>query len=231
MARIVKKAEERRSEILQKAQELFYEYGYNKTSVNMIIKSMNISKGAFYHYFSSKENLLDSLADQLSDGIKKKIQSVIENDKFNAIEKLNQVYYESGSFKVKNIDFILAITEGLYSDNNLLLRHKFHNRSLKEFSPLFAKVFKQGIKEGVFNIDKPEIVAKMILLFGFSMSELNAKLILEMKDNPEKLDDLIDNVKIYQYSVERILNAPENSIIAFTEEFFDAFRENIVNSK
>ena len=98
MARIVKKAEERRSEILQKAQELFYTHGYAKTSVSMVIDALGISKGAFYHYFKSKEELLDSLAAVLSQNIKSRIEAGVNDQNLNAIEKLNKMYYESGTY-------------------------------------------------------------------------------------------------------------------------------------
>ncbi len=227
MARIVKKAEERRKEILQKAQELFYRHGYTNTTVSMVIEALQISKGAFYHYFKSKEELLDSLADILSQNIRSKIETVVKDTSLNAIDKLNKMYYESGSYKIENIDFILVITEALYKDDNLLLRHKFQSNSLEEFVPLLASIFRQGKEESVFNIEKPEVMARIVLLFGMSISEQNAKLILQLKDHPEKLDEIIDNLSIYQLSVERMLNAPLNSVIAFDKKFFEAFRKKI----
>ena len=231
MARIVKKAEERRSEILQKAQELFYINGYTKTSVNMVIEALGISKGAFYHYFKSKEELLDSLAENLSQNIKSKIETVVIDPDLNAIEKLNKMYYESGNYKVENIDFIMTITEALYNDNNLLMRYKFNNRSIESFVPLLAAIFQQGKEENVFEIENPIIMARIILLFGISISEHNAKLFLQLKKKPQKLDEIINNLSIYQRSVERMLNAPENSVVAFDKKFFDAFRDKLVGSK
>jgi AcrR family transcriptional regulator len=231
MARVVKKAAERRREILQKAQELFYRIGYNKTSVNMVIEALGISKGAFYHYFKSKEELLDSLADNISEDIKGKIEAVINDKNLNAIEKLNKMYYESGSYKVENIDFIMAITNALYNDDNLLLRYKFHSKSIEDFVPLMAAIFQQGKDEGVFDIDNPEVMARTVLLFGMCIAEHNAKLLLQLKDNPEKLEEMYEYFMIYQRSVERMLNAPKDSIIAFDKKFFEAFGIYLKDSK
>ncbi len=231
MARIVKKAEERRSEILMKAQELFYVHGYTRTSVNMVIEALGISKGAFYHYFKSKEELLDSLADILSQNIKSKIEAVVDNGNLNAIEKLNKMYHESGTYKVENIDFIMTITEALYNDDNLLLRYKFQNKSLENFVPLLAMIFQQGKEEAVFNIEKPEVMARIVLLFGMSISEHNAKLLLKLRSHPENLDEIINNLSIYQRSVERMLNAPKDSVIAFDKIFFEAFKDKLVSPK
>ncbi len=50
-----------RQEILNAAWELFDKNGYEKTTVNEIIKKANTSKGGFYYYFKAKEELLNSL--------------------------------------------------------------------------------------------------------------------------------------------------------------------------
>ncbi len=47
--------------ILKCAEKLFYQVGYNRTSVNDIIKEASISKGRFYTYFKSKEDLFFTL--------------------------------------------------------------------------------------------------------------------------------------------------------------------------
>ena len=231
MARVVKKAEERRSEILQKAQELFYKHGYTNTSVNMVIEALGISKGAFYHYFKSKEELLDCLSDEFTENIISKIKSVIDNPNLNAIEKLNKMYQESGNYKVENIDFIMTITEALYSDNNLLLRYKFNSKSVENILPLMTSIFQQGKNEGVFNIDEPQATARIILLFGMSIAEHNAKLLLQLKDNPEKIDEMYEHFLIYQKSVERMLGAPKDSFQAFDKAFFKAFKTAYVSTE
>jgi AcrR family transcriptional regulator len=61
MARIIKKADERRTEILDAAQGLFMGRGYDATTVNDLITAVGISKGAFYHHFASKDDVLRAL--------------------------------------------------------------------------------------------------------------------------------------------------------------------------
>ena len=231
MARVIKKAEERRNEILQKAQELFYKIGYTKTSVNMVIEALGISKGAFYHYFKSKEMLLDCLAEEFTQKIISLIEKIINDPNLNAIEKLNRMYKESGNYKVENIDFIMTITEALYSDNNLLLRYKFNSKSVENVLPLMTAIFKQGKEEGIFDIGDPQATARIVLLFGISIAEHNAKLLLQLKDNPEKIDEMYEHFMIYQKSVERMLGAPRDSFQVFNKAFFKAFKTAYVSSK
>ena len=50
-----------KEEIKNAAWELFYEKGYEETTVNDIIEKANTSKGGFYYYFKAKDELLHSL--------------------------------------------------------------------------------------------------------------------------------------------------------------------------
>ena len=60
--RIVKPAIVRKQEVLDTAVRLFAARGYENTSVNDVIAAIGISKGAFYHHFASKEDLVEALA-------------------------------------------------------------------------------------------------------------------------------------------------------------------------
>ena len=59
MARIVKKPEERRQEIIEAARELFQAKDYEKTTMRDVMDKLGIAKGTIYHYFRSKEDLLE----------------------------------------------------------------------------------------------------------------------------------------------------------------------------
>jgi len=61
MVRITKEYHVRKNELLDTAQELFFTQGYEQTTVETIIQKVGVSKGTFYYYFKSKEDLLDKL--------------------------------------------------------------------------------------------------------------------------------------------------------------------------
>lgn len=64
MPRITKEPEERRQEILDTAMKLFYEKGYEKTSMTDIATALHVAQGLCYRYFPSKEALFDTAIDQ-----------------------------------------------------------------------------------------------------------------------------------------------------------------------
>ena len=56
----MKEHDERRNEIINTAAVLFMEKGYDRCSINDILNKIGIAKGTFYHYFKSKEDVLDA---------------------------------------------------------------------------------------------------------------------------------------------------------------------------
>ena len=74
--RIVKAHDERKNEIIDTAQNLFMTKGYSTCSVAEIIDAIGIAKGTFYHYFKSKEEVLDAIVDKGTDMIVNRIYKV-----------------------------------------------------------------------------------------------------------------------------------------------------------
>ena len=88
MARVVKKAAERRTEILAAAQGLFLSRGYDATTVNDLLNAVGISKGAFYHHFSAKEDVLQALVWRMAEQGLAALSPIIEREDLGPLEKL-----------------------------------------------------------------------------------------------------------------------------------------------
>lgn len=65
MKRIIIKPAERRKEIVQAVRELFQEKDYDSVTMPGVMEKLNIAKGTIYHYFSSNEDLLESVVEDL----------------------------------------------------------------------------------------------------------------------------------------------------------------------
>ena len=80
-----------RSRIVSAAWKLFYEQGYDDTTVEEIVEESGTSKGSFYHYFSGKDALLSSLSDLFDDKYQELIPTLEEGmDSFEKLMYLNQ---------------------------------------------------------------------------------------------------------------------------------------------
>jgi len=69
-----------RERLLESAKILFSQKGYYATSVEDIVESAGLSKGAFYFYFKSKEELFKSLVEEMHLNIVKRLESFLERE-------------------------------------------------------------------------------------------------------------------------------------------------------
>jgi AcrR family transcriptional regulator len=70
----VKKGEANRKLIINAANKLFYEKGYNQTAFSEVAEVSRIPKGNFYYYFKSKDELLEAVIDDRLNGIRQMLK-------------------------------------------------------------------------------------------------------------------------------------------------------------
>jgi AcrR family transcriptional regulator len=215
MARIVKEPEVRRSEILDVAQRLFYRKGYEQTSVQDIITKIGIAKGTFYHYFSSKLDLLDAVIERMIEQTLQSLEPMITDDQLFALEKFKKFFTDIADWKTENKTFLLDIMSIWYKDENAILRHKVRAASVKSTIPLLTQIIEQGITEGVFVTEHPADIAEIVLHIGQSLSDTVVKIILASEHNDDSLEMIERKIMVHQYAIERTLNAPTDSIKLF----------------
>ena len=88
MARILKQEEHtaKRNEILDVALQLIYSKGYEKMTIQDILDQLQISKGAFYHYFDSKIEVLEAVIERMAaEQVEPMFRSLIEDPNLSAL--------------------------------------------------------------------------------------------------------------------------------------------------
>ncbi|WP_170816498.1 TetR/AcrR family transcriptional regulator [Clostridium beijerinckii] len=90
MARITKEPSVRRNEILNIAMELFYEKGYDRTSITDIANKMKVAQGLCYRYFKSKEEIFQYALEESADRSIEKLMRILSDNNKNVLEKLNE---------------------------------------------------------------------------------------------------------------------------------------------
>ena len=83
---------ETKGRIVSAAWKLFYQYGYSNTTIDDIVEESNTSKGSFYHYFSSKDDLMGSLS-YLFDEKYEELQGKMDPD-LDPLKKLTLINQE-----------------------------------------------------------------------------------------------------------------------------------------
>ena len=98
-------AKNTREKIVNTAWKLFYEKGFGETTINDILREADISKGTFYYYFRSKDDLLSTLSEIL-DREYERLESE-EPEGIGCIDKLIWLNYEVHSYMEKTMDYRL----------------------------------------------------------------------------------------------------------------------------
>jgi len=86
--RIIKEYDERKKEILDTAERPFRINGYEKCTIMDIIKEVGIAKGTFYHYFKSKQEVLDAVVLRYVDIIRNNAEQILLIENINPVENL-----------------------------------------------------------------------------------------------------------------------------------------------
>jgi AcrR family transcriptional regulator len=129
-----------KNRIIDAAWELFHEKGYGVTTVDDIINRSGTSKGSFYYYFTSKDELLDTLAVMFDDKYNILIKQMDPN--MNSFDKLLHLNYETALFMEKTID--VEQLAFLYS-TQLVTKG---NCSLLDQNRYYYKVLSDLVEEG-----------------------------------------------------------------------------------
>jgi AcrR family transcriptional regulator len=145
--RIVKNPEVRQKEILNAAQKLFEEKGYENTPVEAIIKAADIAKGTFYYYFKTKKDVLTTLVENIGAEMEAHFSSIVANENLTALKKLKMMI--RGTEKEAIVQS--TVMEIIHKPENRELQEKLNIYSLEVIAPLLVQVLEQGYKEGVFN--------------------------------------------------------------------------------
>lgn len=198
---------QKRKKIIDKAWELFAKNGYEETKVEDITKDLGISKGSFYTYFATKEELLYEVLEK----IKKEIIENLENINVNQMpEKVLEDYVKAKmnhAVKILNNMKLKAVEKHLIDPK---LRIFF--QELREKSTNFIKiniVEKFNSKNG--NKYNADVISEFILISieEFLYDEFVLKNLQKMKD-----DDLINiqNTRKVENSLKEIIKFINNAL-------------------
>ncbi len=214
MARIVNEDDyaARRNEILDVARQMIYTKGYDQMSIQDLLDALKISKGAFYHYFDSKQSLLDGLIGRMLDQADQVLQPIVDDKELSAIEKMQRYFDTGGRWKVTQKAFVLSLLRVWYTDANALMRQKQESAVSKRTAPMLAEIIRQGMAEGVFTTKYPDQFGCMIVGLSRGFEDTIAELLLAEKPPPDALERLETVVGAYSESMERILGAPAGSL-------------------
>jgi len=158
MGRIVKDPKQRRKEILDASRQLFLTKGYESTTLQDVMTTLNIAKGTTYHYFKSKGDLLEAVVQEMAEEFVTQVKDSIAHVKGPVLQRF-QVLMESSRAKGSLAESI----DSLHRPDNIGLHTRLLAVTVLKLAPLYAEIIEQGCREKIFNTEHPLECAEFIL--------------------------------------------------------------------
>lgn len=197
--RVVKEAEERRNEILDAAEKLFGEKGFDGTSTNDILDEVGIARGTLYYHFKSKEDILDAMIERMTGRLIQKAAEITSQKELPVMQRLTMTML---SLNVDN-DLGHEIMKQVHKPQNALMHQKMQKQLIASVNPLITNLVMEGIEQGICQTDFPSETTEMILLYSnIAFDELSD---LSEEKFMKKIDGFI-------YNVERLLGMNRGSM-------------------
>ncbi len=217
MARIVNEAEYagKRNEILDAALRFIYTKGYERMTIQDILDDLQISKGAFYHYFDSKPAILEAITKRGQAEFEQRLLTVIDDPNRTALDKLQSYFSLIDEARLAYKNFVLTQLRVWYTDDNAIVRQKVEAATIERRAPLLARIIHQGIQEGAFTTSYPDQAAEIILSLVQSMGNAHAKLLLTMEQERHEqryIQGVVTTYSAYMDAIERVLGASSNAL-------------------
>lgn len=212
----------RREAILDAAQALFMQQGYEAVTVADVLAAAGISKGGFYHHFTAKEDLLTGVIMRMTEEGLAVAEGARNRADGDALTRLNAFFAASLRWKADNIDGMRAFAAILLQRGNDILFQRAFTETAKAVTPVLADMIADGEREGLFDVADPGLAAEIIV--GLSQGRqaiLIEAIALASKGDLEAATDRLDaRMRAEGATCDRLLGLPQGSVALTGREVY-----------
>lgn len=172
MKRISKDPEERKRELIDTAEHLFLERGYEHTAISDIVKELNIAQGTLYYYFRSKEDILEAVVEKSIIVLEQRITEIVSDDGLDEPIRLNAAINAILGFISQRNDFI----DFIHQDINAVMHAKLEKATVERIVPILSRLVMQCDANGRMHVENPRETIELLstaLVYIFHQPDIN----------------------------------------------------------
>ena len=201
----------RRDAFVDAALRLIQAKGYEQLSVEEILVELGASKGAFYHYFDSKQALLAAAVDRMVEAATAAAAATAADPDRAALDRLADLFSAITQWKVARPDLMTGLMDVWLSDANAIVRDQARRGLQTRLTPMLAAILRQGQAETVFSCGSPEHAAAILVALMLGLNETASRVFLARRAGLISFEDVESTVAAYSEAFERILGLPAGS--------------------
>ncbi|MFD3445720.1 TetR/AcrR family transcriptional regulator [Microbacteriaceae bacterium 4G12] len=151
--------EETVKQILDVSFKLFMEKGYEKTTIQDIVNDLGMSKGAIYHHFKSKEEIMSAIS-------KRNVEEntlyteIFKDPTLNGLQKIQKIFSYNIADQKKQTNDKLSLP--LTKNPRMVVKHL--EDTMQHAAPMLAKLIEEGIEDQSITATNPKAVSEVIAL-------------------------------------------------------------------
>lgn len=211
----MKKGDLRRNAILDAAEKLFFEKGYEQTSIQDILDALSLSKGGFYHHFPSKEAILSEICENRVVAKLSDLKWELSGARVSPIDKLNLLLRKVNLFDRDDTPFVALMLKVCYVDGDVRIREHMRSVVLSQLQPHVDQVLRQGMESGDFFLRYPGQAGAIVLGIAANADDAACRILSSEPDNPDRLIEIADLLHACCDAVETLVGAPYASVLLF----------------
>ena len=200
--------------ILDTAQQLFLEKGYDNTTIQDIVDELDgLSKGAVYHHFKSKEEIMDAVGDRMF-AVNNPFEAVRGRSDLNGLQKLREAIRLNQADEARMDMTIRSIP--LTRNPRLLVEMIESNRRI--LTPYYQELLEEGNRDGSLHTEYAREIAELMPLLTslWLLPSVFPAAKEEMKHKFYFLGDMLEKMGV---------PIMDESIYALVDDFFDRMPE------
>lgn len=222
----MKKGDIKRNSILKAAETLFFERGFERTSIQDILDALSLSKGGFYHHFPSKEAILEEICVSYVEKRFERLNGELHGGRLSPVEKLNTLLRRTNLISQDRPQFVALVMKHCYINGDVRLRDHLRSTIATRIRAHLSDVIQEGISSGDFFVRHPGQVGEIILSLVCDADDRVCRILCANADSPECLIDVAELLEAYRDAVETILNAQHGTIeLVNMERFVNDYRD------
>ena len=202
----------KRDAFIDAGARLIQSKGYEQLSIQELLDELGASKGAFYHYFGSKGDLLEAVVERMADAVEVQWADPMTRPGLTATQRLESVFAITAQWKSERRELVMAVIEAWLSDHNAIVREKLRQLVSSRMTALLQRVLRQGVAEGEFVVTDPDATARVLVGLIQTAQERALELFVARQDGRAEFAEVEQSFAAFQEAFERIVGAPPNSV-------------------
>jgi len=179
-----------REQIIESAKDIFSRFGFRKSTVDDIARSIHKAKSSIYYYFGSKEEIFEEVIRREYTYLKDRLSDALA-DEDTPEGKLRAYVLTRLRVLLKVSNFYRAITSEYLSYFGLI--EKLRKDYVQEEVQVFRGILQEGVEKGVFKIKNIDITARTVItaMKGLEYEWATTENASELEKDVEKILDIV----------------------------------------